>query len=99
MRIATRDIRIEPRNSRHSLAVSVGERILHRARLVPVEIPRTYAGKRVGVALVTGRRPLPLEVNARLLATGYEVMIHNSGACSIPFEQARAQPKVRGTTA
>lgn len=94
MRISASDIVIQHRNARFGLGAAIGEIILRKARLVAVPIPRTYRGTRVGVALKTGNRPLPTEVNARLLSTAYDVMVHNDGACSIPFKDAQAKPKV-----
>jgi hypothetical protein len=75
-------------SSQGHLRASIGEIILKRARLVLAAIPKTYRGKRVGMALVTGNRPLHPMVNARLLATAYDVFVHQNGTTSIPFQDA-----------
>lgn len=68
------------------LRVAIGERLLTLASFRPVAIPRSYRGKRVGVELVVRGRPLPAQVNARLLSTAYDVFVHQDGTASIPFE-------------
>lgn len=98
MRISASDIVIQHRNTRFGLGAAIGEIILRKARLVAVPIPRTYRGTRVGVALQTGNRPLPTGVNARLLSTAYDVMVHNDGSCSIPFKAAQAKPQFRAAS-
>lgn len=99
MRISASDIVITSRPNRLGLSAAIGEIILRRAKLVAVPIPRTYRGQRVGVALMTGNKPLPVEVNARLLSTAYDVMVHNDGSCSIPFKAAQAKPAFKPQTA
>jgi hypothetical protein len=77
------------------LRVAIGERILVRAQLRSVEIPKTYKGKRVGVELVVRGRALPAPLNSRLLSTAYEVFIHQNGTVSIPVEAVRRKTGVR----
>lgn len=71
------------------LRVPVGERLVARATIRPVKIPASYQGRRVGVTLVVGRKPLPPMVNSRLLSTAFDVFVHADGATSITFNDAR----------
>lgn len=94
--IKKNDIIIRTSTTGH-LRVTIGDILVTRAQLHPVEIPRTYRGKRVGVQLVVRGRPLPPMLNARLLSTAYDVFVHQNGATSIPFEAARHVPVLRAS--